>query len=317
MSYLQRLATRGAGERRAQVLIRPAMMPVFPLAVGSAGAEGVPHGATLPPLDLEAHRPSDAPAQPGESPLHQSVAHARGPAELYPPVAQAHGTAEPAQTPIAPHPPQADARASTKAPPAAPQWITPEPPPPGTAISPPPARSARPGRGTPASSEPARHRMPGVERSGAQRSAAAPAEEPVPGQQIVPVRSVSRVPDAAQPPSSAVAEDVRLEDGSRQGDPSAVKPIPVVASVVRPPPARTESPRAEPLPARPRLAATEPVDVIRHEPAARESTTPDRPVEVHIGTIEITAAAPPPRRQARGPVGFAGYERLRTYAWDD
>jgi len=316
MSYLQRLATRGAGER-AQALIRPAMMPVFPLAVGSAGAEGVPHAAPLPPLDLEARQPSDAPAQPGEPPLHQSVARVRGPAEPYPPVAQAHGTAEPDQTPIAPHQPQADARASTNPPPAAPRRITPEPPPPDPAISPPPARSARPERVTPAPSEPARHRMPGVERSGAQHSAAAPAEEPVPGQQTAPVRSASRVPDAAQPPSSAVAEDVRLEDGSRQGDPSAAKPIPVVAPVVRPPPTRTEPAQAEPLPAWPRLAATEPVGVMRHEPAARESTTSDRPVEVHIGTIEITAAAPLPRRQARGPVGFAGYERLRTYAWDD
>lgn len=309
MSYLRRLATRGAGER-AQALIRPAMMPVFPPAVGSAGAEGVQHG---PPLDLEARRPSDAPTPPGEAPLHQSVARARGPAEPYPPPGQAHGTAEPDRMPM-PHPPQADARASSHPPPAAPRRIAPEPPLPDPAISSPPARSARPERGTPAPPEPARHRLPGVERS-----VAVPAEEaePLPGHQTAPVRSASPVPDAAQPPSSAVADDVRLEDGSRQGAPSAAKPRPVVAPLVRPPPARTESPQAEPSPARPRLAATEPVGVMRHEPAADRSTAPDRPVEVHIGTIEITAAAPPPRRQARGPVGFAGYERLRTYAWDD
>ena len=76
-------------------------------------------------------------------------------------------------------------------------------------------------------------------------------------------------------------------------------------------------PQAEPARARPRPGAAGPDDGERQEPAGDRRPAPDRPVEVHIGTIEITAPAPPPARRARGPVGFAGYERLRSYAWDD
>ena len=83
----------------------------------------------------------------------------------------------------------------------------------------------------------------------------------------------------------------------------------VTATPVTSPVPRAEPPDDDASHARPWPAPADVVGVARREPAERPS--PDRPVEVHIGTVEITAAAPPPRR-TRGAVGFADHERLRT-----
>jgi hypothetical protein len=44
------------------------------------------------------------------------------------------------------------------------------------------------------------------------------------------------------------------------------------------------------------------------------------PIDVHIGTIEITAEPPPPQgatRTAPPRPGLDEYAQLRTYQWDD
>jgi hypothetical protein len=319
MSYLRRLATRGAGAR-APAPIRPAMMPVFPPAVGSAVAEGTRPGPAVPPLDPEVRRRSDVPAEPGAAAPHQPVvpaepsrpvAPAASPAEPSPPVVHAPGPAEPHRASGAPSPPRADARASIDPPPPAPRRIALDAPPSDPAAPPPHAGPAQPARPTSAPGRPAPSPTSDVGRTGTQRrTASTPGDvQPVPGQPTAPVRPG---PDPAPPPP--LADHRPLEDPPRQGDPPAAKPAPA-ANLAIPPVPRTASPDAEP--ARPRTAAIEPVGVTRQEPPARTEMAPDRPVEVHIGTIEITAPPPPPRRQARGPVGFADYERLRTFAWDD
>ncbi len=143
-------------------------------------------------------------------------------------------------------------------------------------------------------------------------SGAASPPEAVRSRPDAPVRSA---PNGARP-APAAAERSPQGDALRQPGASATVRPAVAAPSAKSTVTRAESPDEDTPHVRLRPEPVGVVSVARREPPAPPATAPDRPVEVHIGTIEITAAAPPPR-QARGPVGFAAHERLRTYAWDD
>jgi hypothetical protein len=119
-------------------------------------------------------------------------------------------------------------------------------------------------------------------------------------------------------------------------DPVATSASPTAGPVAAPPP----PPRIPGPPAVETVAVTEPpprletLEIVAAAPAPSEPRFPPRPdvvtptvaplsepapIDVHIGTIEITAEPPPPiaTRTAPPRPSLDEYARLRTYQWDD